>query len=184
MKTSIDALILVLAESERITKTALSTLSREVLEYINIEGSTDVDTINRLLSILTPMNKQAAALYFECFILYVYDADLFLFGEKIKNEKRYNAKVAATVAWLADIDNDIWAWSNDNIEVKAKDYAGDIQKAIKAALKGNEKKNYAPLSAAEVLATVVGTDGITPADLIMFFNSMVEAGEQTLAQAA
>jgi hypothetical protein len=173
LKVSIDSAIEALAAAETITKLRLAELSRSVLTYIVVEGSPDVATLNRLLGVLTPMNKQAAQLYFEHFIPYQFDDKTGLFGERIKKQTRHDAKVAAAVKWLEkDEANTIWTWVDDNVEVKAKDYAGDITKAIKAALKGNEKKGYEALTVRQVLNTVVDCEGVGLGDLVGFLSDM------------
>ena len=80
------------------------------------------------------------------------------------------------MAWLEDEANNIWTWADDNIEVKAKDYAGDISKAIKSALKGNDKKGYEALTVRQVLNTVINTDGVDLSDLVGFLGD--QAAEQ------
>ena len=52
----IDVAIKKVAKSEKVTKELLSGLSRDCLEYIGLNHSPDIATVNRLLSVLTPMN--------------------------------------------------------------------------------------------------------------------------------
>lgn len=172
MKLAILESIEVLAAAEKVTKATLGALSRTIIEYIVIADSKDIATVNRLLNVLTPMNKQAASLYFEHFLPFAFNGEEF--GEQIKKQARFDAKVAASLLWLEDETNNIWLWVDENVEVKAKDYAGDITKAIKAALKGNEKKGFEALSVRDVMNTVVGTDGIELADLVGFMADFAE----------
>jgi hypothetical protein len=183
LKTAIDASIEALAAAEKITKKELGSLSRTILEYIIVGESTDIATVNRLLGVLTPMNKQAAELYFEHFLPYVQD-DKGLFGAAIKKQAKKDAKIAEALAWLEDENNNIWAWAADNIEVKAKDYAGDITKAIKSALAGNDLNEA--LTVRQVLGTVIATDGVELADLVGFLGDLAaeDQAEQDAEQVA
>jgi len=166
MKVSILASIEVLAQAEKVTKSTLGELSRTIINYIVVEDSKDIATVNRLLNVLTPQNRQAAELYFEHFLPFLFNGTEF--GEQLKNQARYDAKVADSLAWLEGGDNNIWSWANDNLEVKVKNYGEDIAKAIKSALKGNEKKGYEPLSVRDVLKSVVSTEGIELDDIVGF----------------
>lgn len=177
LKVAIDISIEALAAAEKITKKELGALSRTLLQYIIVEESTDIATVNRLLGVLTPMNRQAAELYFEHFLPYVQD-DKGLFGEAIKKQAKKDAKIAEALAWLEDETNNIWVWAADNIEVKAKDYAGDIAKVIKSALAGND--NNEALTVRQVLGAVIATDGVELADLVGFLGDL--DGEQQAAQ--
>jgi hypothetical protein len=180
LKTAIDASILLLADAEKITKKQLSYLSRSILEYIVVEGSTDVATVNRLLAVLTPMNKQAAHLYFENFLPYTFKDGKF--GEAIKKQAKADAKIADAIEWLEDESNDIWAWADKNIEMKPKDYAGDIQAAIKKALAGNDLNEA--LTVRQVLGSVVDVEGIELGDLVGFFADLDGEAQAELDEAA
>jgi hypothetical protein len=165
LKTAIDTKINEVAGAEKINKARLSELSRDLLTYIIVEGSPDIATVNRLLSVLTPANLKAASQYFEHFLPYQFKDGVF--GEAIKKQARKDAKIKAATDFMVDESNDLWIWLKDQgqPEGKEKDYKADIQKAIKAALKGNEAKHYAPLSVADVMNAVVDVEGISLADL-------------------
>ncbi len=175
MKAAIMASITIVADAERILKPELAKLSRSIIEYIVVAESTDIATVNRLLSVLTPMNQQAASLYFAHFLPYQFDQESGKFGEMIKKQSRREAKIEASKVWLEDEANTIWAWANDNIEVKAKDYRATIQKAIKQALSGND--NTEALTVRQVLGAVLDTDGVELSDLVGFMGDITEEVE-------
>ena len=163
-----------LSKAERITKKLLGSLSRDLLQYVI--DTDDVRPINRLLGteehdgkpVLTYMNRQTANLYFKEFLPWSNEETKqgLLFKNKNKDE-RFNKKLALIVEWLADELNDIWLWAKDNIDIGTKkDYAAEIQKAIKAALKGNDKLGYEPLSIPQVLDAVMSAEGIDIASII------------------
>ena len=58
---TINTKIEALAQAEKVTKAVLSELSRELLDYVLVDGTHDIAAVNRTLAVLTPMNKQTAA---------------------------------------------------------------------------------------------------------------------------
>lgn len=128
----------VLSRSERITKIQLGLVSREVVEYITLNGSPDVGTVNRLLSVLSPTHKEMAILFFTEFLPHSLKEGTF--GGKLKGNK-YEDIFNKAKAFLADEGNDIWTWAKGNIkplEKKAKDYFNKIVNDVKKALTDEE----------------------------------------------
>ena len=76
-----------LAGAEKITKAVLLDLSRQVLAAHH--ETQDVGYINRLLVVLTPMNRKVANLYFSEFSGFNFSAKSEEFGKKDK--KNYEA---------------------------------------------------------------------------------------------
>ena len=146
--------IATLANAERVTKTVLGELSRELLDYYQSSG--DVYFINCLLGrvdgddtpfILTPINFRNAVHYFREFVPhasnwkaekdYVVNGigkrNPFVFGKKSGNRiKAIGNKLAE---WLEDADNNIWVWSK-SVVVKGReiDYAKNIVNSITKAM--------------------------------------------------
>ena len=48
--------------AEKITRVELGAMSRELLMYV--PDTNDIDIVNRLLGVLTPMNRRTAILFF------------------------------------------------------------------------------------------------------------------------
>lgn len=143
MAQKIETNIKKLEGSEKITKATLSTLSRDCLEYIVLNGSTDVATVNRLLSVLTPVNKRAAIMFFAAFLPYKVDGEAeHVVGGKLKGDDRITKKVEATKAFLSDPKNDIWTWQAVSLKVESKDvdWGAIIERNVKTAL----EKGYEP----------------------------------------
>ena len=149
----INELIASLGDAEKITKAALSVLSRDVVEYImvndgvegNNKGSEDSQVANRLLDVLTPVNKKVAIAFFSHFIAFMHVTDgggeFSAFGKKDK--KQWESKLDKAKEFLADPHANIWSWADRNIDIAPKpmDFAklnaamGQlIKKADKAAL--------------------------------------------------
>jgi hypothetical protein len=125
-----------LAGAEKVTKAILSDLSRVILEYI-LETE-DVQPANRVIEVLTPVNKKASILYFKHFLPFIKitneEGEFQKFGGKDK--KRFDAKAEEIKEFLADPHNNIWTWAARHVEVEAKPYdpakvAKEIEKAIK-----------------------------------------------------
>lgn len=173
-----------LAKAEKITKTVLGELSREILAYVIEEK--DVRPINELLGnrkgefVLTPINWRIACKYFEHFLPFTSNFDEIrdcinkggvrtaLVFKKL-SPKKWDAKVEEINAWLADDSNDIWEWSNSiGFEEKPVDYAGRITKNVQAA---QEKGG---LDAIAVMQAVLAA-GINPEVLM---NAIAEAMPQ------
>lgn len=128
-----------LANAERITKKVLAELSRDILEYIylpNEDGkvSEDISPINRVLAVLTPMNKATAILFFKNFVSWKFDDVAFLFTKK--NKKNFEDKLLAVELFLVNEDSNIWTWAANNvtIEPKAIDWTKRLTKDFAGAL--------------------------------------------------
>lgn len=158
-----------LQESERITKGALGSLSRDVLEALHTEGKTqgDVQYINRLLDVLTPVNKRAAIAFFQAFAG-------FLFNEKEnhftkKDKQHYEEKRILAMANLQDDKWDIWVWQKDNLAVEAKPITLEkIAQTVKQMLK---KADDNGLKRMDVLAAMM-QGGIEADELINLLEAM------------
>ena len=114
----INTKITKLGDAEKITKKLLGELSRDILEYVVIDESWDSDAINRLLNVLTPVNRGVARLFFETFTPFIVEEGVFLGMPKDKKEKQA-AKIKATTAvteFLFNEDNTLWTWAATEVE--------------------------------------------------------------------
>lgn len=146
-----------IANAEKITRHELGHLSREALVYVT--DTQDIDFINRLLGVLTPVNKRVAILYFSHFLPWEQEKDtddkFQRFGKKMLGEKKLAKRKAAMNDWLADEANNIWSWAADNVSVdKVPDYKARVTSSIKAALAGNTDKGVEPVSPLELLVAI------------------------------
>lgn len=108
-------------ESEKVTRSTLTWLSRGVLEATHETG--DVSFMNRLLGVLTPMNRKVCILFFKTFTGYSFDEQAGMFTKKSK--KRYDKAHAQYVQFMADPLNNIWTWANRHIEIEQKPLTSD-----------------------------------------------------------
>lgn len=154
----IYGLIAEIAAAEKITKVKLSILSRDILGYVM--DTDDIQSVNRLLEVLTPMNKRVAVLFFSHFLPWdaerTTDGAFIRFGKRTKGEKKLTRSMKLIKEFLADVSNNIWTWADENVEtdLKKKDFGGMIQRAVSKALEGDEKTDTPPLARDAILAAI------------------------------
>ena len=126
--------IVQLANAERITKTVLGELSRDLLEYVMVDGTHDIAAVNRTIQALTPVNRKVAIEFFNAFTSHKFNEGTQAFGGK--DRKRHDQFMAACAEFLADESNTIWTWADANIQVQAKpkDYFNKLAKLVEKAL--------------------------------------------------
>lgn len=158
-EVSFDKSIKSLAKAEKATKELVRSLSREVLEAHHETG--DVRFINEFVSVLTPMNKKVAILYFKEFSGHN-ELD-GLFGKK--NKKGYDEALKKSKEFLEDPMNNMWSWAERNVKVekKAIDYKAKIIKDIQSSM--DAEKNANPLDEGEVMEAVLAA-GISAATIL------------------
>lgn len=162
LQKSIVSNIKKLAKSETVTKELLSGLSRDCLTYIGLNHSTDIATVNRLIGVLTPMNRKTAVLFFNYFLPFKLDHETDTFGSMVKGEKILAAYQEKVVEFMATDENDIWSWASENVEIEAKpkDFAVKVAALVKRALADENEA----INASEVM-TAVMAGGVSLKDL-------------------
>lgn len=161
--------------SEAITRVELAELSREALIYV--VDTADIDLVNRLLGVLTPVNKLAALAFFREFIPHVEEKngeEFSRFGGQMK-ARAFKRKVAAIGDFLANEENNIWTWCAINVvvEQKPKDTGKGLAKALKQALEGvdTDRSIAPPMPPADVMKVIMEQiDPDTMLSLIMEIN--------------
>ena len=180
----INEAIKTLAKSEKITKAVLGSVSRDMLVYVVEDESYDSDAINRLLAVLTPMNKRTAILFFSHFTPFIVD-DKGIFGGMAKNKKaKAKAKLESSKActeFLADEDNNIWKWAEDNIKIEQKDV--DWGKRITSAVTSGMDDEKGGLDLAEVMEAVLaaGVDASAISEALAILYAEEAANDQVAA---
>ena len=189
LHNSLYAALEEIANAEKITRKRLAEMSRDLLVYV--PETDDIDIVNRLVGVLTPMNSKVAIMYFKHFLPWEQEKDNdgnhVRFGKRMQGDKKVNKKLAAITEWLKDESNTIWTWAEDNVEVKQKDFAGQIKRAIAKALEGDEKSGTEPLSPEKVMESVL-EGGITIEQLMdsaaQAEQARLEAEQEHMDQAA
>lgn len=150
-----------ISRSEKIVRGRLAELSRSILDYIVVKESPDVGVINRLLQVLSPMNKKTAVLYFQHFIPHAYKEETKEFGKKLSPKKVEEIQVRVK-DFLANEENSIWTWADDNIKLEKKpvDYTDKLTRLVTKALSDPQ----ANLDSIDILSAVI-KGGVTLEEL-------------------
>lgn len=182
LKTVVYQRLEAIASAEKVTRVELAEISRELLIYV--PETNDIEIVNRLLGVLTPMNRATAILYFAHFLPWEQeknnDGVFQRFGKKIQGDKKVARKLTTIAEFLKDTSNNIWTWADKNIEIKKKDFAATITRAIKKALEGDEKSDTPPLSVEEVCRTVLSA--VSVVDMLAVSQSIIDAMEAEKAE--
>lgn len=146
-----DAAIAELQQAEKVTKKTLSALSRILLEQIAFDG--DIQPVNRLLEVLTPMNRKTCVLFFQHFTAHHYTEKTETFGKRNKGVVEAKAKLSSD--FLEDPHNNILTRAEKHIQMEAKPFdLGKVTKFIESALKKAEKEGFT--QADVIKATIKG----------------------------
>lgn len=154
-----------LSTSESITKRELRDLSRSILQAWHETGN--VIYINRLLKVLTPVNKKVMIKFGVHFGGFSFDETLGEFTHKSK--KRYDKAHAEYVEFMENPNNNVWSWAERHIEIQQKPFAVEnVEKFIKTAL---HKGAGVGLSQVDILKAVFKA-GIDPACIVQVMDEL------------
>lgn len=149
---NVNAAIVAIGGHETSFKAAMGEASRDFLTYVAETG--DIDAVNRLMAVLTPINRDKARSYFIHFLPYNWDAKAARFSGKSKNKDVVSKKDKLVAAFLADEAESLWTWYADQqgpAIAKAKEYEKKIEALVKKAI---EDKNEG-ISAVAVIRAVI-----------------------------
>ncbi len=162
-----------IASSEAVTKRELRDVSRSVLEAWHATGN--VVYANRLLKILSPMNKKTAIVFFKHFSGFHFDEVIAEFDHKSK--KRYENAHKECAQFLENPNNNIWSWAERNIELSQKPF--DIASVEKYMTKAIKQAAGVGLSQVDLLKAVFKA-GIDPQCIIDVMDELgYELSEET-----
>lgn len=143
-----DVAIGKLADSEKITKAVLLDLSRSVL--MAHHETQDVGYVNRLVAVLTPVNRKVAILYFKEYSGFKWNDDNQQFS--VKDKKNYDERLAAALAFLEDPLNNIWSWAAREIEIEPKAFdLARLKKQLESTLKKSHDNGISQLQVIETM---------------------------------
>jgi len=164
---SIDSLL----QSEQVTKRELKALSRTVLEATHETG--DIAFVNRLIGVLTPVNRKVCIVYFKHFTGFSFDDKLGLFTKKSK--KRYAKAFAEYVQFIAEPGNNVWTWAERNIEIEQKPFSVEkFGTYMKGAL---QKAHDDGVSNADVMRAIIKA-GMDADSIIACMESLAQKDEE------
>lgn len=123
-----------IGNGETTFKQELATLSRELLEYVPATG--DIDAVNRLCAVLTPVNKDKAVQFFRAFLSHGWNKDEGRFGSKSKNKDMVSKRMSAVTAFLSSEGNNIWTWAAEKAKPAERSARPkrDLGKAVENAI--------------------------------------------------
>lgn len=142
---AINARIATIGNGELSFKQEMGIVSRDLLIYIRENG--DIDAVNRLMSVLTPINKDKAKQYFNHFLPYTWEMKASRFGSKSKNQDVVSKKEKLADEFLADKNANIWTWVAEQggaPVAKPKEYEKKIEALVKKAIE--DKEEHIPVS--------------------------------------
>ena len=175
---SFNITIKALQESERITKDALRSLSRECLMLVHYESNKqgDISPVNQVLNVLTPINKKAWLLFMQEFTGFHFDEKEQAFSKKDKTKDGvstvYDTKCAKACDLLDDPHFNLWTWAERELKVEKKTFKLEtIGKDVKKALAAKNDEDQPLYSKADILKAVLD-GGITTDDLIELLQVM------------
>jgi hypothetical protein len=166
-----------LAHSERVTREQLRLLSRTVLEALH--ATEDIGYVNRLIEVLTPVNRKVAVLYFTHFGSFHYDDALARFTKK--NKKRYEEAVLLSDSFLEDPLNNLWTWAEREVKVEKKDF--ELAQVTKAMGNYLKKAKDAGISQADLMKAVIAA-GIEADTLIDMLDTIEEEPDAIVSKVA
>lgn len=167
VKGHIFGLIAQVADSEKITKATLGQLSRELMVYVM--ESHDISAANRLVEVLTPVNRRATIVFLSHFLPWTPEVDeeknFVRFGKMMKGQKSVDKRRKLIIDFVAVEENTIWTWAKDNIKIdpKPKDFGKNISTAVEKALKGDD---VTPALSREDVIKALFKAGMTVEDLL------------------
>ncbi len=170
---SFNIVIKALAESERITKDALRSLSRECLMLVHYESNKqgDISPINQVLNVLTPRNKSAWIFFMQEFTGFHFDEKEQAFTKKDK--ARYQEKYLVACEMLENPEFDLWSWAKEHLEDRVKrSPLEQLGKAVERALNAKDKDTKVAIYKPSDIVAEVLKHGITPDDLIAMLQAM------------
>lgn len=162
-----------LRQSEDITKRELKALSRSLLSALHglddamLTG--DIQYVNQVLPVLSPVNKRVAVLYFKEFSGFHYDEKLAVFTKK--SQKDYMRACDASIALIADVNQNIFTWAERHVEMEVKPFdEKKVTQFITNQIKKADKDGKGQL---EVMRAVLAA-GITPQVLLLLMDEMTK----------
>lgn len=170
-------------KAEAMGKKAMSPFSREVFAYVM--ETRDIDLVNRVITGASNFNRRGLITFFTHFLPWNVEKDAdgkFVRFADMQAGRKYKKKQALIAEFLADPGNDFYTWSDQNIEIKQKDFVGLISRAVKKALEGDEKSDTPPLSKAAALHAVM--QHITAEDMVAIIDTVDNTDEEPEQQAA
>jgi hypothetical protein len=172
-----------IGNGENTFKQELGVLSRELLDYVPTTG--DIDAVNRLIAVLSPLNKEKVTSFFKTFLAHKLDKGVF--GKKSTNKDMVAKRVAAITSFLSVEDNTVWTWLAEKgkavkREAKPKALGKAVEKAVEAAI--STEDNPDAIGMREVLKRTIRAcigSGMKLSEIMTAFEDVVKEEQATVA---
>ena len=156
-----------LQKAEKITKDLLRDMSRDVLNAVHV--TQDSGVINKLIAVLTPVNRKVAILFYKEFSGFNWDDEEVSFGKK--NKKKYEDIKSKALLALEDPHFNIWTWADRNVQIEAKPL--DLSKITVFAKNAIKKAEEQGIPQADILKAFF-EGGFDAASLLAVMEEMVK----------
>lgn len=114
LESGLDQAVATLSQSEKLSKDTMKVWCNHVVDMVHAYGQ--VAYLNKIIGVLSPMNKKVAIEFFKHFAGYHYNKDTREFDGKSK--KRYIQAVTDWKVFKEDPLKNIWTWAEQNIVVE------------------------------------------------------------------
>lgn len=162
---AINAHIVAIGNGEQSFKKEMGEVSRDLLTYVSETG--DIDAVNRLIDVLTPINRERARTYFTNFLPYTVEKG-GRYGSKSKNKNLVEKKEKLCAEFLKAPQHNIWTWLVEKQGAPAvarpKEYEKKISQLVKRALTDKDEKER--VEPAAVLRAIIN-GGVKLSDIMM-----------------
>jgi hypothetical protein len=158
-----------LKASEKITREVLRDMSRSLLGALHGKDGMlygDIQYINSVLPVLTPVNKKSYVLFMKHFAGFHFDEELQVFTKKSK--KRADDAQQAARAFLEDPNQNIWTWAERHVDIEKTKHPFTSDKVTEYIIKATKKLQGDQVA---VLRAVMA-GGITPGTLAVILQEM------------
>lgn len=187
---AINARINKIGNGERTFKEEMGIISRELLQYVVLDNTGDIDAVNRLLDVLNNRNRETAKKFFSKMLPYSWNNGEKRFGGKSKNKDMVNKRTDAIKNFLKDEANTIWTWNEQNSQpaerpARPKNYADKVVNLVEAALTDpKETERLDPKTLLKNAVKAMVHSNMKLADIFETFEAAIKEAEAEMKEVA
>lgn len=160
------------AQAEKVTKAELKVWCNNIVDAMHTYGQ--IDYMNKLIAVLTPVNKKVVIEFFKTFAGYkMGENGLF----ESKDKKRYFEALKNWNESTQDPTFNVWTWAERNIEVTVKPFTTeDISKRMATIWKMAHEQNISNADILRAALTAKSKDGAMVFKLEDVISCLTELG--------
>lgn len=137
------------AGAERVTKAELKEWCNHIVQAMHDFGN--IDYMNKLIKVLTPMNKRVVLEFFKHFTGYHLNTDEGIFDKKSK--KRYIEALGNWERFSQDPLNNVWTWAERHIQIDVKPFT--VEDVAKRASSLWKSAHAANISNSQIIQSIL-----------------------------